>query len=176
MHQALVTVGSDHRGSRFVQLVLVLALALALSTAAMGCTTYRDQLVRSQHSFEQNEYERTLGLLRALETNVTRLSTPEQAQYAYLRGMTDYRIGNRPDARHWLAIARTYDETSPGTLPADWKTRMTDALDEMNGVVYSDGLAELAASRKPGEDVHDDLRSKSSRAAEPAMTVTPAGK
>lgn len=148
MHQAPVPIRS----------VVRIVLALALSTGAMGamgCTTYRDQLVRSQHSFEQNEYERTLGQLRALETNVTRLSTPEQAQYAYLRGMTDYRIGNRPDARHWLAIARTYDETSPGTLPADWKTRMTDALDEMNGVVYSDGLAELAASRKaraPGDD------------------------
>ena len=136
-------------------------LALALSTASIGCTTYRDQLVRSQHSFEQNEYERTLGLLRALEPNVTRLATPEQAQYAYLRGMTDYRIGNRTDARHWLAIAKTYDETSPGTLPTDWKARMTDALDEMNAVVYIDGLGELAVSRKPGEDV-------------PAKAVTPA--
>jgi len=157
MHKALVPV----------------VIALALSTASLGCTTYRDQLVRSQHSFEQSEYEKTLGLLRALETNVTRLSTPEQAQYAYLRGMTDYRIGYRPDARHWLAIARTYEETSPGTLPADWKARMTDALDEMNGVVYSDGLIELAASRKPGEDVPaKDVPAKSA----PATTVTPAAK
>lgn len=133
--------------------VVVIVLAGVFATTSIGCTTYRDQLVRSQHSFEQNEYERTLGLLRALESNVTRLSTPEQAQYAYLRGMTDYRIGNRVDARHWLAIARTYEDTSPGTLPSDWKGRMTDALDEMNGVVYSEGLVELAASRKPGEDV-----------------------
>ena len=75
---------------------------------------------------------------------MTRLSTPEQAQYAYLRGMTDYRIGYRADARHWLAIAKTYDETSPGILPADWKARMTDALDELNDVVYTEGSAELA--------------------------------
>jgi hypothetical protein len=142
-----------HKALRPVAFVVPVVLAGALSTASIGCTTYRDQLVRSQHSFEQNEYERTLGQLRALETNVTRLSVPEQAQYAYLRGMTDYRIGNRADSRHWLAIARTYEETSPGTLPADWKARMTDALDEMNAVVYSDGLLELATSRKPGEDV-----------------------
>jgi hypothetical protein len=134
-----------------VTLVLLGTLTLT-SIGSIGCTTYRDQLVRSQHSFEQNEYERTLGLLRALETNVTRLSTPEQAQYAYLRGMSDYRIGNRLDARHWLAIARTYEDTSPGTLPADWKTRMTDALEEMNGVVYSDGLIELATARKPADN------------------------
>jgi hypothetical protein len=141
--------------------LVVLVLAAASSSATIGCTTYRDQLVRSQRSYEQNQYERTLGLLRALEPSVTRLSTPEQAQYAYLRGMTDYRIGNRIDARHWLAIARTYDDASPGTLPADWKTRMTDALDEMNAVVYTDGLVELATSRKPGEDA-------------PAKAVTPA--
>jgi hypothetical protein len=144
--------------------LVVLVLAAASSTATIGCTTYRDQLVRSQRSYEQNEHERTLGLLRALEPNVTRLSTPEQAQYAYLRGMTDYRIGNRIDARHWLAIARTYDDASPGTLPADWKARMTDALDEMNAVVYSDGLVELATSRKPGEDSPPkDVSSKTSK-------------
>lgn len=133
-----------------VPVLLVIVFSLFAST---GCTTYRDQLVRSQHSFEQHEYERTLGLLRALETNVRRLSPPEQAQYAYLRGMSDYRIGNRIDSRHWLAIARTYEETAPGTLPADWKARMTDALEEMNGVVYTEGLLELATSRKPTEEL-----------------------
>lgn len=131
--------------------VFVLATA-ALASASVGCSTYRDQLVRSQHSFEKNEYERTLGLLRALEPDVRRLERPEQAQYAYLRGMTDYRIGHRSDARHWLAIAKTYDETSPGILPSDWKTRMVEALDEMNGVVYGEGLQALAASRTPGAD------------------------
>ncbi len=132
-------------------LVLVV-LGAALTTTSVGCTTYRDQLVRSQASFEQNEQERTIGLLRALEPNMTKLSRPEQAQYAYLRGMSDYRIGYRLDARHWLAIARTYDETSPGILPADWKARMTDALDELNTVVYTEGIGELATMRKPGED------------------------
>lgn len=131
---------------RPTSLLLAFAALVALTPLA-GCTTYRDQLVRSQHSFEQNRHEETLGQLRTLEPDVTRLSTPEQAQYAYLRGMTDYRIGHRIDARHWLAIARTYDETSPGILPTDWKARMNEALDELNGVVYTDGLAELAKAK-----------------------------
>jgi hypothetical protein len=129
-------------------LALVLGFVLVAASTA-SCTTYRDQLVRSQRSFERNEHEQTLGLLRELEPDVRRLSTPEQAQYAYLRGMTDYRIGHRTDARHWLALARTYDETSPGILPTDWKTRMTDALDEMNGVVYGEGLGALAKAKTP---------------------------
>lgn len=130
-------------------------LALLVAVAALSlvaCNTYRDQLARGQQAFEQNQHERTLGLLRALEPDLTSLSTPEQAQYAYLRGMTDYRIGHRSDARHWLSIAKAYDDSSAGLLPTDWKARMTEALDEMNGVVYSEGLAALATTRKPGED------------------------
>lgn len=146
---------------------LALVLALSLVCALPACTTYRDQLVRSQQSFEQNQHERTLGLLRALEPNLYRLAPPEQAQYAYLRGMTDYRIGYRTDARHWLAIAKVYDETSPGMLPTDWKSRMNEALDEMNRVVYGDGLVGLAASRKPSDDTSS---------AEPPASPGPAKK
>lgn len=131
---------------------LTRATSLVIALALGGCTTQRDQLVRGQMAFEQNEHERTLGLLRALEPDATRLSLPEQAHYAYLRGMTDYRIGHRSDARHWLAIARADDDRSPGLLPADWRARMTEALEEMNGVVYGEGLAALATTRKPGED------------------------
>ena len=135
-----------------------LAVIVALACSSAACSTYRDQLVRGQQAFEQNQHERTLGLLRALEPDVPNLATPEQAQYAYLRGMTDYRMSHRSDARHWLSIAKAYDDASPGLLPTDWKARMTEALDEMNGVVYGEGLAALAnarvdAPRKPGEDV-----------------------
>jgi hypothetical protein len=124
---------------------LVVGLVLFGSVA---CTTYRDEVARSQSSFDRNEGERTLGLLRALEPDVGRLGTTEQAQYAYLRGMTDYRIGYRADARYWLSIAKAYDDRSTGVLPADWKKRMTDALEEMNGVVYGEGLAAFATTPK----------------------------
>ncbi|HSO34830.1 MAG TPA: hypothetical protein VLT33_20005 [Labilithrix sp.] len=128
----------------------VLAIAVMVGAVA-GCATYRDALARGQDSFEKNEYERSLGVLRALEPDVGRLSPAEQAQYAYLRGMTDYRMGYRADARHWLALARAHDDASPGTLPAAWKTRMTDALAELDDVVHTEGLAALATPRKPAE-------------------------
>jgi hypothetical protein len=128
------------------------AFALVVVTLSLGaCTTYRDQLAHGQAAFDENQHERALGLLRALEPDTTNLPTPEQARYAYLRGMTDYRVGYRSDARHWLSIARAYDDAS-ATLPADWRLRMTEALDEMNSVVYGEGLAALATIRKPGED------------------------
>jgi hypothetical protein len=121
------------------------ALSAALVVIALsGCATYRDELVRAQSSFDQNQHERALALLRDLEPDyAAHLEVPQQAQYAYLRGMTDYRMGYKADARHWLAIALSYDEQSPGMLPADWKARSTDALNEMNGVVQTQGYEAL---------------------------------
>lgn len=125
---------------RFGAALLLIVLA--------SCTTYRDELVRAHTAFDANQHERTLALLRDLEPDVTRLTQPEQAQYAYLRGMTDYRMGYKNDARHWLAIARAFDEQRPGTLPVDWKQRTTDTLAELDGVVQVQGYAALAGRAK----------------------------
>jgi hypothetical protein len=134
-----------------------------------GCSTYRDQLARSQHAFEVNEHDRALALLRDLERDMASLSPTEQAQYCYLRGMTDYRIGYRTDARHWLALAKTYEESSPGVLAADWKARLTEALDEMNTVVYEEGLSAL--DKKP-----EGGRGKAKKGDAPKKRGTKGGK
>jgi hypothetical protein len=135
------------------------SLAMLVVLAAMGtsaCATYRDQLARSQHAFEQNDHDRALAILRDLEPNMKRLTLPEQAEYAYLRGMSDYRIGYKPDARHWLAVAKAYEEHSPGVLPADWKARTNEALDQLNGVVYSQGMTALSTSRLESDAASKD--------------------
>lgn len=123
------------------------AAVVLLSLLAASCTTYRDQLARGQRAFELDDHDRTLAILRDLEPDVKRLTLPEQAQYAYLRGMTDYRIGYKADARHWLAIAKAHEDNSPGLLPADWKTRTNEALEELNEVVYSGGASALTTAR-----------------------------
>jgi hypothetical protein len=120
---------------RFGAALLLIVLA--------SCATYRNQLVSAQIAFDNNQHERTLALLRDLEPDVTRLAQGEQAQYAYLRGMNDYRMGYKADARHWLALARAFDEHSPGILPADWKQRTTETLAELDGVVQTNGYAAL---------------------------------
>ncbi len=124
-----------------------LPIALALALLA-GCTTYRDDLSRGQTAFEQNSHERALAIFRALEPDTSHLAPPERAHYAYLRGMTDYRIGYRADARHWLLVAQSMDLATPGVLPADWKTRLTEALAELNDAVYQEGIESLSNARK----------------------------
>jgi hypothetical protein len=46
--------------------------------------------------------------------------------------MTDYRISLRSDARHWLAIARAYEQTNPGGLEESWRDRMNEALKDLD--------------------------------------------
>src|SRR5580692_4143667 len=127
-------------------LVLLGAFAM-LVASSVGCQTYQDDLTRAQRAFEQNEHEHALAILRQLEPDTSRLSITEQAQYAYVRGMTDYRIGYKIDARHWLALAKTMEEQTPGMLPNDWKARTNDALNEMNEGVYGGGLESLSNSK-----------------------------
>jgi hypothetical protein len=154
------------RTLRRVLLAASALAAVALGSAAAGCATYHDQLARSQQALEQNDNERAVGLLRDLEVDATRLPISERAQYAYLRGMSDYRLGHRGDARHWLSLARAYDEATPGVLPADWKSRTATALEVMNEVVQTEGYRAHVADTKPGEDAVD---------GEPASAGAPSG-
>lgn len=126
----------------------VLTIVALAAFGAGACTTYRDQLARGQRAFEGNDHDRALVILRDLEPDMKRLTMPEQAEYAYLRGMSDYRIGYELDARHWLAIAKAYEERSPGVLPVDWRTRTNEALDELNAVVFAEGAGALTTSRR----------------------------
>ena len=107
-------------------------LLAAVVLGAASCVTYSEELNRGQRHFQNNEYERALGVLRALENDLDSLSRAERARYAYLRGMTDYRMSLRADARHWLALARAYEQNAPGSIDETWRERMRDALHELD--------------------------------------------
>ena len=143
------------------------ALVLLAALLVSACSTYRDQLARGQRAFEQNDHDRTLAILRDLEPDMKRLTPPEQAGYAYLRGMSDYRIGYKADARHWLSVAKAYEDRSPGVLPADWKARTNEALGELNGIVYAEGTSALPTAREGDAEVL--------KRADPAASGTTAG-
>ena len=112
---------------------------LALGLGLVGCATYREDLNRGQRLYEENEYEHALAIFRVLETDTDSLEDNDQARYAYLRGMTDYRLGFRADARHWLAVAKASEQVHPGGLSPQWKERLEEALNELNQEVYGGG-------------------------------------
>jgi hypothetical protein len=121
-------------------------LALAALLAPAACATYHDDLARGERAFDAKEHERALAIFRVLETDTDRLSDAERAHYAYLRGMTDLRIGYKADARHWLTIAAADEQQTPGSLPADWSKQLGESLKELNEEVYTAGVESLGNS------------------------------
>lgn len=110
--------------------------AALVALALVACTTYREDLNRGQRLYEENQYEHALAIWRLLEDDMDSLSPNDQARYAYLRGMTDYRLGFRPYARHWLAMAQSIDKQYPGGLHQEWRDRMDKSLADLNVDVY----------------------------------------
>lgn len=166
----------------------VSALAL-LGSVLLGCATYRQDLDRAQKHYEENQYEKALALFRVLEPDIDSLSDAEQAKYAYLRGMTDYRLaglalasqvpggvadprrGFRDNARHWLAVASAVEKNTPGGLTGDEKTRLTDALTDLNKDVY--GGIESVDDKVEGDKKPEDGAEK--KAADPTAPAAPTG-
>ena len=107
-----------------------------LAVLLVACVTYREDLNRGQRLYDESQYERALAIFRVLEGDQDSLSPPDRARYFYLRGMTDYRLGFRRDARHWLALARATDHQYPGGLAPEWHERLERYLGELNREVY----------------------------------------
>lgn len=131
-------------------LVVVLSLG---AVALAGCATYHEDLERGQRAYEANSHEQALAIFRMLETDTSHLTPQERAEYSYLRGMTDFRIGYKADARHWLALAKAMEDQSPGTLHGEWKPRMEEALTALNEEVYASGIGSLSNIKQRAGDV-----------------------
>lgn len=113
------------------------ATSVLLLGFVAGCATYREDLNRGQRLYEENQYEHALAIWRNLEPDFESLSFKDQARYTYLRGITDYRLGFRADARHWLAVARAIEQEHPGGLQVEWKQRLESSLEDLNKEVFA---------------------------------------
>lgn len=116
----------------------------AVSAAGAGCATYGGSLARGQHAFEDGDLERALAIFRVLEVDLDHLSPPERAQYAYLRGTIDFRMGYRADARHWLSLGAALEQQTPGSLPADWAERLRSSLHDLDEEVFTSAFGDGA--------------------------------
>jgi len=138
-----------------------LVFLLAIALCPLACATYREDLNRGQRMYEGNQYEHALALWRLLEDDTDSLSPTDRARYAYLRGMTDYRLGFRADSRHWLSIAQTTDQAHPGGLVLAWRERLEESLADLNHDVYgaaersSDSSAVEYGKATPSDDAAD---------------------
>lgn len=167
---------------------LAAALVLGSLLALGGCATYKQDLERAEKHYSENRFESALALFRVLEADMDSLSPGDQAKYAYLRGMTDFRLAAlaapgsgvadprrmfRINARHWLAVAAATEKASPGGLTQEERQRMDETLGELNREVY--GGAEALADAPAGAGSSSPAASGSPEAgAPPAMSGAPA--
>lgn len=134
------------------------------------CTTYRDNLSRAERLYQENKFEDSLALCRLMERDMDALSRSEQARYAFLRGMTDYRLGYRTDARHWLAVANAIHEQEAGGLDADAQATTERTLDELNREVY--GLLPVDTETTTKEHTDEEAGDSEAGDSEAAETAT----
>lgn len=129
--------------------IAIFAAGVVAVALASGCATWESELQRSEEHFTHDEHEMALADLRALEAHWSHLEVRDRARYCYLRGMTDYRIGFKADARHWLAIAAQIDEETPGSLVPSERSLVNEKLGELNAIIWSGDV--LAIEEPPGE-------------------------
>jgi len=116
----------------------------------LGCQNYGDQLQRAQSYYERNQYEMALSVVRHLESDQDSLSQSELVRYCYVRGMTDYRLGYKEDARYWLGLAQASIVHSPGSLQEEEAKRLKESLDELNGPIF--GIETPSESSAPASE------------------------
>jgi len=115
---------------------LAQALFLSLSVMTQGCQNYGDQLQRAQSYYERNQYELLLAVVRNLESDQDSLSDAEAVRYCYVRGMTDYRMGDEVNARYWLGLSVAAAKDNPQALSTDEKARVAETLAELNAPIF----------------------------------------
>jgi len=107
-------------------------LAIVLVSLALGaCGAASAELRRAEQSYEQARYENALSWLADLEPNAPNLGRDERARYFYVRGMTEYRLGHRPEALHYLAVAREVSGEDSNGLRPEQRDLMTRTLAEL---------------------------------------------
>lgn len=127
--------------------ISVRLLVLLLLTGLPSCQSYRHTLQRGQGYYESNQYEMALAVWRDLERDTDALNEGDLVRYCYLRGMTDYRLGYRRDARYWLGLSKASQGRAVGALQEDEELRLDRTLADLNEDVFGDDRAGAAAQQ-----------------------------
>jgi hypothetical protein len=97
----------------------------------LACASLRDDLLRAESAFDAARYDDALVWLEDLERDTAEMDIDQRSRFYYLRGMTAYRLGKRPDALHYLALAREVAGPRHQGLRTEWGRQMERVLEEL---------------------------------------------
>jgi len=86
--------------------LLVRALLLASPVAVGACAALSNDMARVDTAFSEARYEDVRVWLRELEPSVSEMSRKLRTRYYYMAGVTAARLGDAPEARHYLVLCR----------------------------------------------------------------------
>ncbi|MFO0603871.1 MAG: hypothetical protein U0324_11895 [Polyangiales bacterium] len=125
-----------------------LALAALLLAASLGCWNYRSQLDRAEEHYRAGRYGEAVTNLSDLEHALGDLDRADRARYGYVRGLSHAHLGQRADARHWLAVTREMIEAG-APLPDTDRADLQRALTEADWVPTGERAADAGAPSVP---------------------------
>jgi hypothetical protein len=107
-------------------------ILVALAAApAPGCAVVSSELDTATELYGNAQYEAALRWLDELEADAAGMTRTQQALFYYLRGMTAYRLGQRQDALHFLAIATVAADSPGATLRPERRSILERTLQEL---------------------------------------------
>lgn len=131
--------------------------SLWLSLVAVGgCAAVRDDMVRAEAAYDAARYEDTLVWLTDLEDDAPSMDVETRARYYYLRGMTEYRLGHRSPALHYLAVAREVAGDQGAGLRPEWRQIMDRTLAELTPRGMSHRPPEAGEAAEATESAADE--------------------
>jgi len=107
------------------------AVGLLVLLVSASCATASGDLRTAQLLYKEARYEEALLWLSELDDQVSAMAPAELAHFYYLRGMTAFRLGQREDALHYLALADELCAEDPDSLPVTWQPVMRRTLQEI---------------------------------------------
>ncbi len=130
------------------------ALLVGATLLLGGCAALHDDMQRAENSYTQARYDDALVWLASLEDDTPDMDVGMRARYYYLRGMTDYRLGHRDDALHYLALAREVAHDDDRGLRPGWKQSMQRTLAELTPTDASHTARAAGADSGAAPSVH----------------------
>lgn len=125
-----------------------LAAAALLLATTFGCWNYRSQLDRAEEHYRAGRYSAAVTNLADLEHALDSLDRGDRARYGYVRGLSHAHLGQRADARHWLAVTREMVEAG-APLPETDRADLQRALTEADWVTPAEATGDAGAPSVP---------------------------
>ncbi len=113
------------------------ALLVLGADLAVGCTSIAGDLRTAEVLYKDARYEQAQLWLVDLERERAAMDSDDLARFYYLRGMAAFRLGQREDALHYLALAEVLSAEDENVLPSDWRSTMQRTLQDITPTTAS---------------------------------------